>query len=109
MPIFTLRRTAMTFLIGSLAVPAGSSWGFAQSAATPAPPVPAAAPAPASLLDPDAVIPLDPAVKTGMLPNGLHYYIRKNSRPEKRVMLQLAVQAHDFVLELFEELLLHLD
>ena len=26
-------------------------------------------------------IPLDPAVKTGTLPNGLKYYVRKNSRP----------------------------
>ena len=30
---------------------------------------------------------------TGTLPNGLRYYIRRNSRPEKRVMLQLAVKA----------------
>ena len=30
---------------------------------------------------------------TGTLPNGLRYYVRKNARPEKRVMLQLAVKA----------------
>ena len=50
-----------------------------------------AAPAPA--LSPDAVIPFDPAVTTGTLPNGLRYYIRKNGRPEQRVMMQLAVKA----------------
>jgi zinc protease len=42
---------------------------------------------------PDAVIPFDAAVTTGTLPNGLRYYIRRNGRPEKRVMLQLAVKA----------------
>ncbi len=38
-------------------------------------------------------LPFDPAVTTGSLPNGLRYYIRHNTRPEKRVMLQLAVKA----------------
>jgi zinc protease len=36
-------------------------------------------------------LPLDPAVRTGKLPNGLTYYIRKNVKPEKRVELRLAV------------------
>jgi zinc protease len=38
-------------------------------------------------------LPFDPAVSTGTLPNGLTYYIRRNTRPEKRVSLQLAVKA----------------
>ena len=38
-------------------------------------------------------IPFDTAVTTGTLPNGLRYYIRRNTRPEKRVALQLAVKA----------------
>jgi zinc protease len=38
-------------------------------------------------------IPFDAAVTTGTLPNGMRYYIRKNSRPENRVELQLAVKA----------------
>ena len=38
-------------------------------------------------------LPLDPAVRTGKLPNGLTYYIRKNAKPEKRVELRLAVNA----------------
>src|SRR4051812_49383430 len=38
-------------------------------------------------------LPLDPAIRTGKLPNGLTYFIRPNARPEKRAMLRLAVQA----------------
>ena len=38
-------------------------------------------------------IPFDPAVTRAALPNGLTYYVRKNTRPEKRVMMQLAVKA----------------
>lgn len=35
-------------------------------------------------------IPLDPAVKTGVLPNGLTYYIRHNAWPEKRADFYIA-------------------
>src|SRR5215471_3168814 len=42
---------------------------------------------------PNAILPLDAAIKTGTLPNGLKFYIRKNARPEKRVSLRLAVKA----------------
>lgn len=38
-------------------------------------------------------IPFDQKVRTGTLKNGLKYYIRKNSKPEKRVELRLAVNA----------------
>lgn len=38
-------------------------------------------------------IPLDPAVRMGQLPNGLRYYVRRNTRPEKRVELRLVVNA----------------
>ena len=51
---------------------------------------------PSSAVDPfrlDAPLPVDAAVKTGTLPNGLRYYIRKNSKPEKRVELRLVVNA----------------
>lgn len=40
-----------------------------------------------------AAIPLDSAVTTGKLANGLTYFIRKNDRPAHRVMLRLAVEA----------------
>jgi zinc protease len=38
-------------------------------------------------------LPLDPQVRTGKLPNGFTYYIRKNKTPEKRVMMYLAIKA----------------
>jgi zinc protease len=36
-------------------------------------------------------IPFDPSVRTGKLPNGMTYYIKKNTKPEKRAELRLAV------------------
>jgi zinc protease len=38
-------------------------------------------------------IPVDPNVKVGKLANGLTYYIRKNTKPEKKVELRLVVNA----------------
>lgn len=38
-------------------------------------------------------LPLDPEVRTGKLPNGFTYYIRKNNTPEKRVTMYLAIKA----------------
>jgi hypothetical protein len=43
--------------------------------------------------DPSAPLPRDPAIKFGPRPNGLKYLIRQNGRPEKRVMLGLAIKA----------------
>ncbi len=40
-----------------------------------------------------ATIPTDPNVKVGKLANGLTYYIRKNTKPEKKVELRLVVNA----------------
>jgi zinc protease len=39
------------------------------------------------------VVPFDPAVRTGKLPNGLTYYIRKNPKPENKVDLRLVINA----------------
>lgn len=39
----------------------------------------------------DQTLPVDAAVRTGQLPNGIRYYIRRNSRPANRVSLRLAV------------------
>jgi zinc protease len=36
-------------------------------------------------------LPVDPAVRTGQLANGMRYYIRRNARPANRVALRLAV------------------
>jgi zinc protease len=52
-------------------------------------PAPPAAPTP-SLTTP---LPVDPKVKIGTLPNGIHYYIRQNPKPEKRAELRLVVNA----------------
>ena len=41
----------------------------------------------------DRTLPVDPAVRTGRLPNGLRYFLRQNNRPEKRVSMRLAVNA----------------
>ncbi|MFI5179849.1 MAG: M16 family metallopeptidase [Thermoanaerobaculia bacterium] len=49
-------------------------------------------PATAALRDTDR-LPLDPAVRTGRLANGLTWFVRKNARPEKRAELWLAVNA----------------
>lgn len=38
-------------------------------------------------------LPLDPNVKHGTLPNGMQYFIRKNSKPEKRMEMRLIVNA----------------
>jgi len=41
----------------------------------------------------DRTLPVDPAVKTGTLPNGVKYFIRENKRPAGRVAMRLAVNA----------------
>lgn len=42
-------------------------------------------------VSPSDPLPADPRVKIGKLSNGLTYYIQKNTRPEKKVELRLAV------------------
>src|SRR5688572_22475410 len=83
MPTFSLRRSLIALGMGAAIMPATADLirAQAQPAAT------VAAPAP------DTVIPFDPAVTMGTLPNGLRYYIRRNGRPEKRILMQLAVKA----------------
>src|ERR1700757_927349 len=41
----------------------------------------------------DSRLTLDPKTRAGVLPNGLHYFIRANSYPAKRAELRLAVNA----------------
>ena len=56
--------------------------------------VPAAAQVQAGApFDPAARLSLDPEVKTGVLDNGIHYFIRANAFPLKRAELRLAVNA----------------
>ena len=60
-----------------------------------APPLLSAQSAPAATNAPVAtqVLPTDPRIRIGTLPNGLRYYIRQNSKPEKRAELRLVVNA----------------
>ncbi|MBI9098190.1 MAG: insulinase family protein, partial [Spirochaetaceae bacterium] len=41
----------------------------------------------------EQIIPNDPQIITGVLDNGLRYYIRENTYPENRAVLRLAVNA----------------
>ena len=73
-------RAPLTLMLGcSLAVAAAAS-------AQDAPPLPAVP----ALTD---TLRLDARIRTGVLPNGLHFFIRVNHKPEARVSLRLAVNA----------------
>ena len=50
-------------------------------------------PAVAGAADLATPMPVDPAVTTGTLPNGLRYYVRHNGKPEQRATLWLVVGA----------------
>jgi zinc protease len=39
------------------------------------------------------LLPTDPSVRIGKLPNGLSYYIRKNGKPEKKAEQRIVVNA----------------
>ena len=41
----------------------------------------------------DLVIPVDPLITVGTLPNGLRYYVRENRLPQARAELRLVVKA----------------
>src|SRR5215210_4692572 len=53
--------------------------------------------APAAAIPPELALnktlPIDPAVKSGKLPNGITYFIRQNAVPANRVSMRLAVNA----------------
>ncbi len=51
----------------------------------------------AQRLAPTDAMPLDPQIRTGTLPNGLRYYVRANTRPEKRAELRLGVNVGSLV------------
>src|SRR5690349_382084 len=73
----------------AVALAAGAATIVPLAAQAPAGPAPARTVAAADT----APLPLDPAIRTGKLPNGLTYFIRKNAKPENRALLRLAVQA----------------
>lgn len=41
----------------------------------------------------EADLPFDESIRTGVLPNGMKYYIKRNAKPEQRVELRLALNA----------------
>ena len=64
--------------------------GLRADQGVPAQPAAASNPADVAL---DRVLPIDPAVRTGTLENGMRFFIRQNGRPASRVSLRLAVDA----------------
>src|SRR5713226_206935 len=48
---------------------------------------------PGHAFDPQEPIPFDRTIRTARLPNGLTYFVRRNSQPANRVSLRLAVRA----------------
>ncbi len=64
-------------------------------APTPPPPPVVTAPtsAPAKAMMTKGDLPMDPDVRVGTLANGMTYYIKKNSKPENRAELRLALKA----------------
>jgi zinc protease len=51
----------------------------------------------------ESIIPLDPRVKVGQLPNGLTYYIQENPKPANKVELRLIVKIGSVVEEDHEQ------
>src|SRR5262245_13853695 len=93
----TIQRRTAGLLPAIVAMAIGAStpglWaaeaaGAAQAA--PAAQAPSTNPADVAL---DRVLPIDPAVRSGTLSNGLQFFIRRNGRPANRVSLRLAVNA----------------
>ena len=84
-----MNRRPSSFLVCTLALLIGLLSGCASA------PGPAAAPttAPPSPAVPADLLPFDPAVVLGRLPNGFRYAIRENGRPEERALLWLVLDA----------------
>lgn len=64
----------------------------ARQAPVPAPPASAPKASAPKAVNLQQTLPFDAAVTSGTLPNGLKYYVRKNTRPANRVVLRLAVK-----------------
>jgi len=77
---FLSRATRVALVLAALAAAPGVV--FTQTPATPT-----------QRINPQDRIPFDRAIHSARLPNGLTYFVRQNSRPEKRVSLRLAVKS----------------
>ncbi|MBI3449955.1 MAG: insulinase family protein [Acidobacteria bacterium] len=84
-------KSRLLLALGSFIITLFASSIAAFPGAPPAP-APPAAPDPATI-EASAVLPLDRAIRSGKLENGLSYFIRRNARPEKRAEMWLAVNA----------------
>src|SRR3954470_18276854 len=82
--------TAKWLIVGATCLTAATL--AAQQPASTAPPQ-APSTASAATASPTQKIPFDPQLTTGQFANGLHYYIRKNKKPEQRAELRLVVNA----------------
>jgi zinc protease len=82
----SLRPFRAAWLATALAAAAGAAVPSAQEVLPPM--KPAAEDAPLT-----AAVPVDPRITVGTLPNGLRYYIRRNTRPAGRAELRLVVNA----------------
>ncbi|HEY9480047.1 MAG TPA: insulinase family protein [Gemmatimonadaceae bacterium] len=92
----------LTAVVGTASAAVGSTARDAMSrrSVTVAAEIPAAAKGATRAVAPAAAVPLvpagpfqDPALRTGVLPNGLRYYVRRNAMPLGRAELRLVVNA----------------
>ena len=80
-----------------------------EPTATPVPPTPTPEPTATEEPEPESedALPFDPAVIRGTLANGMDYYIRRNSEPQNRAHLSLAIKAGSVLEEENERGLAH--
>ncbi len=90
--IMPCMRRYLSFLFVVLVGAGCASTRVPQPVAEPAAAAPRASVTDATVAS-DEPLPLDPAIRTGTLENGLRYFIRKNSKPADRAELRLAVDA----------------
>ena len=67
--------------------------GCPKTAPEPAADPNAATAAASQLPPPETPLPVDPDVRSGVLPNGMHWYIEVNQKPAKRAVFRMAVDA----------------
>lgn len=79
----SMRRLAVLFLLFQLLVVCGQEWSESDT------------------------IPVDEHVRTGVLPNGMRYYLRDNEKPDNRVAMRLVVQVGSVQEEEHEQGLAH--
>ena len=89
-----LRSARVLWLTAALAAAVPSVLPAQATAPAAAPqPAPAVALLPAETAPLSVPVPVDPRITVGTLPNGLRYYIRRNTKPAGRAELRLVVNA----------------